>query len=195
VPEPAAHRRATKGFPFPKVLLAAAVLLAGVVIAALLRQGVSNDTAEAGPPATTAPSATVKPVVKPKPTPTPSKTPSKKPSPKPTPSKKPSEPQTASPQSLRTLARLVRESQQDGRSGRTVKEAAKDLDQAADALAEGHEQEAMRQFQSARMRLTAAERQHRWQGTPQIAALFASIGRTLPAGDSDGDGDNRNSDE
>ncbi|TCM48012.1 serine/threonine-protein kinase [Kribbella sp. VKM Ac-2568] len=189
-PEPASHRRATKGFPFPKVLLAAAVLLAGVVIAALLRQGVSNDTAEAGPPATT-PSATVKPVVKPKPTPTPSKTPSKKLTPKPTPTKKPSEPQTASPQSLRTLARLVRESAQDGRGSRTVKEAAKDLDQAADALAEGHEQEAVRQFQSARMRLTAAERQHRWQGTPQIAALFASIGRTLPTGD----GDNRNSNE
>lgn len=192
VPEPASHRRDTKGFPFPKVLLAAAVLLAGVVIAALLRQGVSNDTAEAGPPAT-APSATVKPVVKPKPTPTPSKTSSKKPTPKPTPTKKPSEPQTASPQSLRTLARLVRESAQDGRGSRTVKEAAKDLDQAADALAQGHEQEAVRQFQSARMRLTAAERQHRWQGTPQIAALFASIGGTLPTGN--GDGDNRNSEE
>ncbi|TCN34856.1 serine/threonine-protein kinase [Kribbella orskensis] len=187
-PEPASHRRATRGLPFPKVLLAAGVLLAGVVIAALLRQGVSNDTAEAGPPAAT-PSATVEPVAKPKPTP--SNTPSKKPTPKPTPTKKPSEPQTASPQSLRTLARLVRESAQDGRGSRAVKEAAKDLDQAADALAEGNEQEAVRQFQSARMRLTAAERQHRWQGTPQIAALFASIGRTLPVGD----GDSRNSGE
>jgi serine/threonine-protein kinase len=182
--EVTSHRRDIKTFPFAKVLVAAAVLLAGVVVAALLREGVSDPTASAGVPPTTAP-ATVKPVAKPKPTPTPSKTPSKKATPKPT--KKPSEPQTASPQSLRTLARLVRESGQDGRGSRTVKEAAKDLDQAADALAEGHEQEAFRQFQSARMRLTAAERQHRWQGTPQIAALFASIGHTLPAGERDGD--------
>jgi serine/threonine-protein kinase len=183
--EAASHRREVKTFPFAKVLVAAAVLLAGVVVAALLREGVSDPTANAGVPPTTAP-ATVKQVATPKPTP--SKTPSKEATPKPTPTKKP---QTASPQSLRTLARLVRESAQDGRGSRTVKEAAKDLDQAADALAEGHEQEAVRQFQSARMRLTAAERQHRWQGTPQIAALFASIGSSLPVGD----GDSRNSGE
>ncbi|WP_020385696.1 serine/threonine-protein kinase [Kribbella catacumbae] len=177
--------------PFAKALVAVGVLVAGVVIAALLREGVSSDpTAKAGGVPSTTPSATVKPVVKPKPTPTPSKTPTKKATPKKTPSKMPSTPQVGSPESLRALAQLVREHQQE-RGMRTAREAAKDLDQAAKALEEGDTDEASQQFQQARNRLIEAQRDGRWQSTPQISVLFAAIGRTLPR-EGDGDGDNPN---
>lgn len=169
--------------PFLKGIIAAAVLLVGVMIAVLLKEGVSDPTAQAGPPTT--PSATVKPVVKPKPTPTPtpSKTPSKKPTPKVTPSKAP---KTASPESLRALAKLVRESG-DGRAAKTTREAARELEQSAQALAEGDNEEAANKFQDARRRLVQAQFEGRWRSTPQISSLFASIGRTMPQGDGEGD--------
>lgn len=172
--------------PFLKGIIAAAVLLVGVMIAVLLKEGVSDPTAQAGPPTT--PSATVKPVVKPKPTPTPtpSKTPSKKPTPKVTPSKAP---KTASPESLRALAKLVRESG-DGRAAKTTREAARELEQAAQALAEGDNEQAANKFQDARRRLVQAQFEGRWRSTAQISSLFASIGRTMPQGDGDGEGDN-----
>ncbi|GAA1602083.1 hypothetical protein GCM10009789_65320 [Kribbella sancticallisti] len=186
-----------RGFPFAKAIVAVGVALAGVVIAALLREGVSEPTADAGGVPSTTPSASVKPVTKPKATPTPSKTPSKKPTPKATPSKAP---KTASPEALRALAKLLRENQ-EGRGARTAREAAKELDQAAKALAEGNTEQAVDKFRDARRRLVEAQREGRWQATPQIAALFASIGRTMPSdgtgdgnGDGDGDGD-RNSGE
>jgi serine/threonine-protein kinase len=140
----------------------------------------------------------VKPVAKPKPTPTPTRTPSKKPTPKKTPSKKPSAPQNDTAAALRSLAQLVREHKQE-HAERTVKEAAKDLDQAAKAAGEGKTQEAWRQYQQARQRLLIAQQQGRWHSTPQISAMFAAAGAKLQAdlnaGDGDGDeGDGDNGD-
>jgi serine/threonine-protein kinase len=181
--------------PFAKALVAVAVVLVGVVIAVLLREGVSSDpSAQAGGVPSATPSTTVKAAAKPKPSATPSKTPSKKPAPKKTPSKTPSNPQVGGPQSLRALAQLLREHQQE-HGMRTAQEAAKDLDQAAKALENGDTEEAAKQFQQARQRLLAAQRQGRWQSTPQISAMFSAIGATLPSdnGDNgDGNGSNRN---
>lgn len=184
------REEARRRVPLTKALVAAGVVVAGVLIAALLREGVSSDTdAQAGGVPSTTPSATVKPVVKPKPSPTPSKTPTKKATPKKTPSKKPSAPRVGSPESLRVLAQLLRDHQQE-RGMRTAREAAKDLDQAAKALEEGDTEKAAQQFQQARRRLFEAQQEGRWQSTPQISALFAAIGRTLPREGGDGEGDN-----
>ena len=76
---------------------------------------------------------------------------------------------------------------------RTAREAAKDLDQAAKALEEDDVEEAAQQFQQARQRLLQAQRENRWHSTPQISAMFAAIGATLPPpDDGDGNGWNRN---
>jgi serine/threonine-protein kinase len=177
---------------FTKVLVGAAVLVVGVMIAALLREGVSSDTpAEAGGVPSTTPSSTVKAVAKPKatPTPTPSKTPSKKPTPSKTPSKKPSQPQNNTSAALRTLAQMVRDHKQQ-QAERTVREAAKDLEQAAKALDRGDTDEAVDQYQQARQRLIEAQQQGRWQSTPQISATFAAVGAALRAENNAGDGDN-----
>ncbi|GAA3565775.1 serine/threonine-protein kinase [Kribbella ginsengisoli] len=182
---------------FTRVLVGAAVLVVGVMIAALLREGVSSDTpAEAGGVPSTTPSTTVKAVAKPKatPTPTPSKTPSKKPTPKETPTKKPSKPQNNTSAALRTLAQMVRDHKQE-HAKRTVQEAAKDLEQAAKALDEGDTGEAVEQYQQARQRLIEAQQQGRWQSTPQISGMFAAVGAALRAENNDGDtgnGWNRN---
>jgi eukaryotic-like serine/threonine-protein kinase len=176
---------------FAKVLVGAAVLVVGVMIAALLREGVSSDppAAAGGVPSTT-PSSTVKAVAKPKPTPTPSetpsKTPSKKPTPTKTPTKKPSQPQNNTSAALRTLAQLVRDHKQE-HAERTVREAAKDLDQAAKALDQGDSDEAVQQYQQARQRLIGAQQQGRWQSTPQISAMFGAVGAALRAENNDGD--------
>lgn len=176
---------------FTKVLVGAAVLVVGVMIAALLREGVSSDTpAEAGGVPSTTPSTTVKAVAKPKPTPTPtpSKTPSKKPTPSKTPTKKPSQPSNTSA-ALRTLAQMVRDHKQE-HAKRTVQEAAKDLEQAAKALDQDDTDEAIKQYQQARQRLIEAQQQGRWQSTPQISAMFAAVGAALRAENDSGDGDN-----
>ena len=182
--------------PYLKGIIAAAVVIVGVMIAVLLREGVSDPTAEAGGPPSTTPSASVKPVVKPKPTPTPTKSPTKTPSKKPTPKVTPKAPKTASPESLRALAKLVRESG-EGRGARTAREAAKELEQSAKALAEGENGEANQRFQDARRRLIQAQFEGRWRSTPQISSAFTTIARTMPTGngDGDGDGDGWNSDE
>nr|WP_239062445.1 serine/threonine-protein kinase [Streptomyces sp. SID13031] len=173
--------------PFAKTIVAVAVVLAGVVIATLLREGVSSEPpAQAGGLPSATPS--VKPVAKPKPTPTPSKTPSKKPTPTKTPTKKPENTQIGGPASLRLLAQMLRDHQQE-RGMRTAREAAKDLDQAAKALEQDDAEEASQQFQQARQRLVQAQREGRWQSTPQISAMFAAIGAALPADNGDGDGD------
>ncbi|WBQ07020.1 serine/threonine-protein kinase [Kribbella sp. CA-293567] len=179
-------------FPLAKAIVGVGVVLAGVVIAALLREGVAPDTtAEAGPPVTT-PATSVKPVSKPKPTPTPTKTPSKKPTPKKTPTKKPAPPQNNTSAALRTLAQLVRAHKQE-HAERAVREAAKDLDQSAKAVDEGDSREAVKQFQQARQRLLEAQRQGRWHSTPQISAMFSAVGAALryqgDSGDGEGDGD------
>jgi serine/threonine-protein kinase len=176
---------------FAKVLVGAAVLVVGVMIAALLREGVSSNTpAEAGGVPSTTPSTTMKAAVKPKPTPTPtpSKTPSKKPTPKNTPSKKPSAPPNNTSAALRSLAQMVRDHKQE-HAERTVREAAKDLEQAAKALDQGDTGEALDQYQQARQRLIEAQQQGRWQSTPQISATFAAVGAALRAENNSGNGD------
>ncbi|QNE18416.1 serine/threonine protein kinase [Kribbella qitaiheensis] len=165
------HRR--RGFPLAKSIVAVAVVLVGVVIAALLKEGVGDSTAQARDVPT--PPAVTKVTTKPKPTPTPSKTPSK------TPTKKPKAtptPQTRVSQ-LHALAGLLRQTQ-EGKGARTAREAAKDLDSAAEALADGDDDKAAEKFNDARQRLVNAQREGRWQATPQIVVLFNTLSRTMP---------------
>jgi serine/threonine-protein kinase len=173
------------GFPFAKAILAVAVVLVGVVIAALLKEGVGDSTAQARdvptPPVASKAATTVKP--KPTPTPTPSK-----PAPS-QPTKKPKPPQTRVTQ-LRALADLLRQTQ-EGHGAKIAKEAAKDLDAAADALADGDDDEAANKFNDARQRLIDAQRQGRWQATPQVVVLFNTLSRTMPRSNHQ-PGDNNN---
>lgn len=183
------ERPARRG-PLVKGVVGVGVVVVGVMIAVLLRQGVSSDSpAQAGGVPSVTPTATVKAVVTPKPSAAPTKTPSKKPTPTPkkTPTKKPSTPRVGSPASLRLLAQLLRQHEQE-RGMKTAREAARDLDQAAKALEDGDTDQAARQFQQARQRLLEAQRQGRWHSTPQISALFAVIGSTMPRDDDEGDG-------
>jgi serine/threonine-protein kinase len=113
------------------------------------------------------------------PKPTASKTtPSKKPKPSPKQTPKPN-PQAALVQNLRTLAAQVRATQQGSRS-KAPRDAANDLDQAAEAMDHGDTQSAADHFYSARQHLFEAQVRHRWQPTPQIAALFSTISQSLP---------------
>ncbi|MFG1817276.1 protein kinase [Kribbella sp. NPDC049174] len=189
--EPAAtgtHRAPKKAFPFAKVLVPVGVVLAAVVGGLMLRESVTTDPpAQAvGTPSAPATQATVAPKVKATPKPTPSKTPSKKPSPKPTQTQNP---QAALVQTLRTLAAQVRQTQQGSRS-KAPREAANDLDRAAEALDHGNTEAAAKNFYDARRRLIEAQQNHRWQSTPQISALFTAVSQVLPRPDGDGnDGD------
>lgn len=185
-PTPGTHRAARSGFPLAKAGAAAAVVVAAVVGALLLRAGVSDDPpAQAGgtPSApvhkvTAAPKTTPKP--KPTPTPTPTKTtPTKKPTKKPT-----QNPQAVLVQQLRSLAAQVRATQEGSRS-RAPREAANDLDQAAQALDHGDTESAAKHFDEARQRLFEAQQRHRWQPTQQIAALFGVISQSLPRAEHD----------
>jgi serine/threonine-protein kinase len=197
--EPAAtgtHRAPKKEFPFAKVLVAMAVVLAAVVGGLMLRESVTTNppAAAGGTPSAPAVKASVAP--KPTPKPTPSKT-SKKPSPKPTPKETQQNPRAALVSTLRTLAAQVRATEQGSRS-KAPREAARDLDQAAVALDNGNTESASRNFYDARRRLYEAQRNHRWQATPQIATMFAAVGQVLPppGGNGNGDGDGeRNSEE
>jgi eukaryotic-like serine/threonine-protein kinase len=177
-PATATHRRPQKGFPFAKALVAAAVVLAAVIGALLLRESMTTDPSATagGTPSAPASKASVAPK---KTTPSPSKTPSK------TPTATPKQTQAAvSAQTLRQLAQLVRQTAGDGRGGgKAPREAARQLDQAADALADGDMESAAQHFQEARQRLAEAQRNNRWQSTPQISALFAAISKALPAAD------------
>jgi serine/threonine-protein kinase len=175
------------------------VVVAGVVAAILLREGVSQEppAVAAGTP-TVAPTVVTKATVKPtpKPTPTPTPKPKETPTPKKTPKKSPSKPaETGTVAQLRTLAQLLR---QGDHVSRPVREAAKDLDQAAKALGEDKEGEASEQYRSALRRLGTAQRTHQWQPTPQQFLLIAALSRDLGRagyGDGDRDNDERDSDE
>ena len=193
--EPAAtgtHRAPRKGLPFAKVLVAVAVVLAAGIGGLLLRESVTTDppAAAGGTPSAPVAKASVAPKTTAKPTP--SKTPSKTPKPKPTPKETPHQnPQAALVQSLRTLAAQVRQTEQSTRS-KAPREAARDLDQAAEALDHGNTESASRHFYEARQRLAEAQRNRRWQSTPQISVLFAAIGQALPRPDGDGNDGERN---
>ena len=175
------HRAPRRTLPLAKIGVAAAVVVAGVVAALLLRSGVTTDPpAQAGgTPSAPVVKATSAPKTTPKPEPTPSKTPSKKPSPKQTPKPTQQNPQAALVQNLRTLAAQVRATQQGSRS-KAPRDAAQQLDRAAEAIDHGDMGAAARNFYEARQRLFEAQQRHRWQATPQIAALFQTIGQALP---------------
>jgi eukaryotic-like serine/threonine-protein kinase len=187
--ETGTHRAPRRPLPLAKVGVAAAVVLAAITGVLMLRQGVTNDppTAQAGgTPSAPAQKVSAAPETTSKPTPTPSKTPSKKPTPKPTPKETHQQnPQTALVQSLRTLAAEVRATQQGSRS-KAPRDAAHELDQAAEALDHGDTKAAAQHFYSARQRLVEAQQHHRWQSTPQIAGLFDVVSRTLPRPEGDG---------
>jgi eukaryotic-like serine/threonine-protein kinase len=181
----ATHRRQQKGFPFAKALVVAAVVLAGVIGTLLLRESVTTDQSAKAGSTPSAPATTPSVAAKAKTTATPSKTPSKTPTAKPKQTQGP-----VSAQTLRTLAQLVRQSAEGGRGGsKAPRDAARELDQAADALADGDTESATQHFQEARQRLIEAQQNHRWQATPQIVALFAAVNRAFsgPAG-TNGDG-------
>jgi serine/threonine protein kinase len=179
------HRAPRKGFPFAKVLVAMAVVLAAVVGGLMLRESVTTDPPAAAGGTPSAPA--VKASSAPKTTPTPSKTPSKKPTAKPTPKETPNS-RAALVQTLRTLAAQVRQTQQGSRS-KAPREAANDLDRAAEAVDNGNTESAANHFYDARKRLIEAQQNQRWQSTPQISALFAAVAQVLPRQDGDGDGD------
>lgn len=190
--ETGAHRAPRRGFPLAKAGVAAAVVVAGVVGALLLRESVAtNPPAQAGgTPSAPVVKASAAPKTTPKPTSAPSKTPSRKPTPRPTPKEtQHQDPQAALVQSLRTLAAQVRQTPQGNRS-KAARDAAHDLDQAAVALDHGDTESAAEHFYAARQRLVEAQQRHRWQATAQIAALFAVVSRTLPRPEHDNSGDN-----
>jgi eukaryotic-like serine/threonine-protein kinase len=179
--EPRTHRASRGGSPLVKAGIAAAVVVAGVIGALMLRAGVSNDppTAQAGgtpsvpvQKATTAPKTTATP----KTTPTPTKT---TPTKTQTPPKQTQNPQAVLVQRLRTLAAQVRATQQNSHS-KAPRDAASQLDQAAQAVDHGDLQSAAQHFYAARQRLVEAQQRNRWQATQQIAALFSTIGQSLP---------------
>ncbi|MBP2350403.1 serine/threonine-protein kinase [Kribbella aluminosa] len=190
-PQTSTHRAPSGGFPLAKAGIAAAVLVAAVLGALLLRSGVSNDApAQAGgtPSApvqkVTAAPRTTKPTTQ-KPTPTPTQT---------TPTKKPTQdPQTVLVQRLRTLAAQVRATQQgNGNRSKAPRDAANQLDQAAQAVDHGDLQAAAQHFYAAGQRLAEARQRHRWQATQQVASLFSTIGQSLPRPNGDNHGNNNN---
>jgi serine/threonine protein kinase len=196
---PASHLAPERRSLFTKVLVGAAVLVVGVMAAALLREGVSQEPpAEAGGTPTVAPTVATKVTAKPTPSHTPTATPKKTPTPTKTPKKSPSKPvETGTVAQLRTLAQLLRQGQQgqQGEANKPVREAAKDLDQAAKALGEGDDEEAAGQYRSALRRLGTAQRTNHWQPTPQEFVLIAAINRDLGRTGYGGNNDERDSDE
>jgi serine/threonine-protein kinase len=192
--EPASHRAPTRAFPLAKVGIGVAVVLAAITGLLLLREGVRDDTPTAqagGTPSAPVQKATSAPKTTPapKPTPTPTKT---------TTTKKPTPKQTQNPravlvQRLRTLAAQVRATQQDSRS-KAPREAARDLDKAAEAVDQGDLSAAAQHFYDARRTLAEAQQRNRWQATQDIVTLFSTIGRSLPRPGGDGDGGNRDGD-
>jgi serine/threonine protein kinase len=171
------HAAPRRPLPFAKVIIGLAVVLAGILAAAFLREGVSDPSARAGAaPSTPAGEVTAKPSALPTtPKPTPTKTALKTPT---------DQPRTGLA-ALRNLAQQLRASAPPGKRGRVAREAAQDIDQAANALAEGDTEKAAEKFRDARRRLTEAQRDGRWESTPQITALIVSLNQLLPSQDGD----------
>ena len=168
VVEPDGGRR----FPVLPVLAALAAVAVLAVVIFLFSGSPDRGT---GAITTPGPAAT-KTTAKPKPSATPSRTPSR------TPSATPSASPAATPvDDLHTLARLLRETR--GRTGRMTRDAARDVDAAAEAYAAGDFEKARQKYQDARHRLRSAQEDGRWQPTPQIAALIVRLDRVFPAGD------------
>jgi serine/threonine-protein kinase len=76
---------------------------------------------------------------------------------------------------LKTLAQLLR-SGSDRKGSKAAREAARDLDKAVQALADGDAEQAAQSEGDAKARLAEAQRDRRWQPTPAIAALLNQLG-------------------
>ena len=165
--------------------VAAAVL---VVILAASQLRSESDNAQAGAvPSKTAPSTIQPTTAKPTPKVTPTREPTRTPSPKPTktPAKKPTARPPGQAGQLQTLAGLLR-ADAEGRAGRELRSAARELDQSAAALTEGDRDEASDHFRDAVRKATEAQR-HGWRPTPQEVALFNSLGSLWRVERGDGD--------
>ena len=158
-------------------VVAAAALAVALGVAKLASDD-ATPFAEANPPSAQ-PTATTK-AAKPTPTPTVHKT---TPTPKPTPTP------TATPNSqaakLRALADLLRKEDAHGRAERMLRAAARDLDQAAAALAKGDDDEAAHQMRDAYRRLGEAQRDGQWRPSPEVLQAFRQLG-PLPGLNGDG---------
>lgn len=166
-------------------VVGAVAVVALVAALGASRMGADNGTPSAGDTPTAHPSASVKPAEKP----TPKPTPKPKPSPKPKATKepvKPVDPQARQAATLRTLAGLLR-ADAEGRTGRTLRAAARDFDQAAQALTDGDPDEASDQVRDGYRKLGEAQRHGHWRPTPQEIALLNQLGPLGQNGDGNRD--------
>jgi len=166
---PARHRAAGR-WPFLRVIAALAAVLVLVIVVALVRDGDPEPSADGS--VTPTPAAG-------KPTSLSTPTPSRA---TPTPSRAatPSAARTVDAASaLGTLSRLLRESSDRGRGGKVARQAARQFDEAAAALAESDDEKAAEKFTEARKRLTEAQADGRWEPTPAITALLSGLSRSL----------------
>jgi serine/threonine-protein kinase len=75
---------------------------------------------------------------------------------------------------LKTLAQLLRNGS-DRKGSKSAREAARDLDKAAQALADGDTEQAAQNVGDAQARLAQAQRDGRWEPTPAIVALLKQL--------------------
>jgi serine/threonine-protein kinase len=159
---PASYRRAG---------IAAVGVLALIAAAALLRSSMSNPDAAASP----SPAFASSPAAKPSAHATASR-PST--TPKPTPRNTPSKPATTQPMdqatALKTLAQLLRNGS-NRKGSKAANEAARDLDKAVQALADGDPEQAAQNVGDAQARLAQAQRDGKWQPSPAIVALLNQL--------------------
>jgi serine/threonine-protein kinase len=168
--EPEPPQRARVPASYRRVGIAAAAVLALIAAAVLLRSSMSNPDAAAGPGLAPASTAAAKPSAHAT-TPRPSTTPKSTPTPSKPASTRPMDRVTA----LKTLAQLLR-SGSDRKGSKAAREAARDLDKAVQALADGDAEQAAQSEGDAKARLAEAQRDRRWQPTPAIAALLNQLG-------------------
>jgi serine/threonine-protein kinase len=169
--EPEPPQRAGVPASYRRAGIAAAAVLALIAAAVLLRSSMSNQDAAAGPELAPASTAAAKPSAHDT-TSRPSTTP------KPTPTHTPSKPAKTQPMdrvtALKTLAQLLRNGS-DRKGSKAAREAARDLDQAAEALAAGDSEQAAQSAGDARALLAEAQRNGRWQPSPAIVALLKQL--------------------
>jgi serine/threonine-protein kinase len=144
-------------------IVAAAALAVGLGVAKLASDD-ATPLADANPPSVQ-PTATTKP--------TPTATPVHKTTPTRTPT--PNATRTSQADKLRALAELLRNEDAHGKTARMLREAAKDLDEAAAMLDQG-DGDAAGRLRDAFRRLNEAQRDGRWQPSPQVLAQFRQLG-------------------
>jgi serine/threonine protein kinase len=169
--EPEPLQRAGVPASYRRAGIAAVAVLVLVVAAVLLRSSMSNQDAAAGPGLAPASTAAAKPSAHAT-TSRPSTTP------KLTPTRTPSKPETTQPidrvTALKTLAQLLRNGS-DRKGSKAAREAARDLDQAVQALADGDTEQAAQSVGDARARLAEAQRDGRWEPSPAVVALLKQL--------------------